>query len=403
VRAPEWQGWLVLGTLIVGFGVLAGWLYGSRLGGPSPRRAPDPATLRQRRLVALLMLVSGTAMMFGARWDELWHRMYGGFGDDFLWPPHLLMYVALGLNGVFAGVGLTLALRGQGGLRDRFRAEPVLGLVGLLAAYQLASIPSDALWHEIIGPDLTAWSMPHTLLTLSSNLVTAAGAALVLSTVPRRPWRSVLAAGSVRGADAVALGLIVAAAMFLLQFVGTEWEWVIAGRADNNTAARPDWAYPLAMLAAGVAISHIALHATRLAGAATAVALASLVIQATANAVMRAYLPPGPLLVSHLVLLLPAVALDLWYARRAPRTTVVGGLLYAAAFCAVAFPRLEAVLVVPALDWGDRVAIAVLAAPVAIAVAWAAARFGEWMADQGTPAVESIGGERAGEGVRTAA
>jgi hypothetical protein len=329
--------------------------------------------------------------------------MYGGFGDDFLWPPHVMMYVALGLNGVFAGVGLSLALRGQGGLRERFRAEPVMGLVGLLAAYQLASIPSDALWHEIIGPDLTAWSLPHTLLTLSSNLVTVAGGALVLSTVPRRPWRSVLDAGSVRGADAIALGLFVAATMFLLQFVGTEWEWVVAGRADDSTAARPDWAYPLALLSAGVAISHLALHATRLVGAATAVALASLLLQAVANAVMQRYLPPGPQLVGHLVLLAPAVALDLWYALRAPRSTAGGALLYAAAFCAVAFPRLAAVLAVPSLDWGDRVTVVALAVPAAVGVAWAAARFGGWMADQGAATVDSIGGQHQSGGVRTAA
>src|SRR5438045_1018505 len=38
-RAPEWAGWLVLGALITGFGLLVWWLYFS----PLPYRVEPPA------------------------------------------------------------------------------------------------------------------------------------------------------------------------------------------------------------------------------------------------------------------------------------------------------------------------------------------------------------------------
>src|SRR6266851_1194843 len=161
---PEWMGWAALTCLVVAFACLTWWLLLSPLPIADGRRAerlsngPGPHARRTRVVVALLVLLSGFLFSAGARWDELWHRTYGGFGDDFLWPPHLMIYGGLALNAAFAGWGLGRTLRGRGGLRERFRAEPLMGLLGLLAAYQVASIPSDLIWHRVIGPDITAWS-----------------------------------------------------------------------------------------------------------------------------------------------------------------------------------------------------------------------------------------------------
>src|SRR5437763_5410204 len=203
-RAPEWAGWLVLGALIAAFSLLVWWLYFS----PLPYRVEPPAatarTLRTRRRVAALALLAGALFIVGARWDELWHRMYGGFGNDFLWPPHLMLYGSLGLNGLFAGFGLGRALRGRGGLRERFRAEPLMGLLGLLAAYQMASIPSDLLWHKIIGPDISAWSLPHLLLALTSSGTMMAGLALALAGTGVQSWRPLWRGP--RGGELIALG-----------------------------------------------------------------------------------------------------------------------------------------------------------------------------------------------------
>jgi hypothetical protein len=80
---------------------------------------------RTRHLLAMLIPGSGASGVIGACWDELWHRMYRGFGDDFLWPPHLLLYASLGMNVASAGIGLGIAPCGRGGLRERFRAATI--------------------------------------------------------------------------------------------------------------------------------------------------------------------------------------------------------------------------------------------------------------------------------------
>ncbi len=162
---------MVLGTLVLAFAFAGWWLFASPVANVTRPVAPSPRVLRTRRILSGLIAFSGASFVVGTRWDELWHRMYGGFGNDFLWPPHLLLYGALALGGVFAGIGRAYARRGEGGLRERFRAEPLMGLLGLLAAYQICSIPSDALWHAIIGLDLSAWSLPHLLLMVTVTSV----------------------------------------------------------------------------------------------------------------------------------------------------------------------------------------------------------------------------------------
>jgi hypothetical protein len=101
-----------------------------------------------------------------------------------------------------------------------------------------------------------------------------------------------------------------------------------------------------------------ALYATRRIGAATAIALVTLVAHAPIVMLFRLYLPPGPIIASHVLLLVTAVALDVWYGLRsigeaASRQTQVmlwGVLLYAAVFFAVALPYIAGVMTVPVLN-----------------------------------------------------
>src|SRR5688572_21480615 len=93
-RPPEWQGWLALGVVVCVFSVLVWWLYFSPLRRPVRSRRVSEQTLRARHIVAALALLGGTSWNVGGYMDTLWHRKYGGFGDDFFWPPHLLIYAS---------------------------------------------------------------------------------------------------------------------------------------------------------------------------------------------------------------------------------------------------------------------------------------------------------------------
>lgn len=144
-----------------------------------------------------------------------------------------------------------------------------MGLLGLISAYQIASIPSDQLWHQIIGPELTAWSLPHWRLMVTTSGSRLAGLAIGLSSVPRESWRSL--GDRPRGMQLVAVGLLAEATLGRLQFVTTEFEW-----ADPTALRRPEGSYPVLVLVAGILLAHVALYATRRIGAATAVVLLAL-------------------------------------------------------------------------------------------------------------------------------
>jgi hypothetical protein len=402
---PESIGWLALCLLVAGFSALAWRLFASELpSGVAPLQR-STGSAAARTLLGRLVLLSGVLLTTGGRWDELWHRLYGGFGDDFLWPPHLLIYGSLGLNGAFAALGLLTTLRGRGGLRQRFRAEPLLGLLGLLAAYQLASIPSDLLWHQIIGPDITAWSLPHLLLALTASLSLLAGLAIALSAAPRVDWRGLLT-GLTPG-EGIAVGLVAVVELFLLQIGTTEWEWAEASGLAPAISARPDWAYAVVALAVGIATAHLVLHGTRRFGAATAVAVLALAAQVASVVVSRAALPPGPTLAAHLLVVPSALLLDGWYAWRRGSAAALGNItlgiaIYSAAYFAAALLYLPRALPIAMPSPGGQLVGALVGALVGLVVALVlglgSARFAEWLGTLGNPGTRAEGTGALAEG-----
>ncbi|HEV8636994.1 MAG TPA: hypothetical protein VG370_22470 [Chloroflexota bacterium] len=384
VGPPDWAGWLGLIVLVGVFGFVAWWLLASPLPGRGARATPTAEQLRVRRLMAGVVLLGGVLLRVGAPWDELWHRLYGvPFGQDLLWPPHLLMYASIALSFLLVFYGLPVALGGQGGLRERFRREPLLAALGLLSAYGFAFVPVDVVWHAAIGPDLVAESPPHLVGALSGAAVSLTGVALALSTGPRPAWRSLLARP--RGADALALGTLAVLGLNWLQLLTTGREW-----ADPVVLARPAWTYPVTVLLIGAALSHLALHATRRIGAATAVALVVLVAHAPAVAAYRLLLPPGPAIGAHLLLAPAAVALDAWYGLRAgreetPATRRAGALLFGTVLLVVALAYIGGATTAPVLDRTAALVSTGVGLPSALVVGLLAARLGAWLAEVGRP------------------
>src|SRR5262249_11677688 len=151
-------------------------------------------------------------------------------------------------------------------LRARVRREPLLALLGLFAAYRVAFIPVDIVWHAAIGPDLIAESPPHVFGALLGLGFPIIGMALALSTIPRPKWRSFLDRPHLM--EAVALGILAEFMLSWLQLFTTAWEW----RGDI-ALERPVWSYSVIVLLIGIAVAHLAAYSTRRIGAASAIAL----------------------------------------------------------------------------------------------------------------------------------
>ncbi|MCI0575808.1 MAG: hypothetical protein L0332_06395 [Chloroflexi bacterium] len=311
-----WIGVAVLVIMLAAFGLVVWHLLLRPLpAGQAVREQPIKASYRQA--LALLLGVGQLGMTVGAFWDEIWHRQYGiPFGEDFFWRPHLLMYFGMAVTAALAFAGLYLIThRGPGTLPQRFRANPVVGLLILVGAFLLYVLPTDPLWHAIYGEDLTAWSVPHLLLFVSFDSILLLAAAIHMTTQPRREWGT---PRQLRLSDALPLVMFAASSLSWNQFFTTEWD----GTA-GLVLARPEWLLPL-MIASGAAlIGVMANHTLRVFGAATLTGLLALALRV---ALIQLFKAENMMLVNAWVLALPSLVLiDLWYAYRRGAWLGAGG------------------------------------------------------------------------------
>jgi len=380
---------LMSGSLAA-FALVAWWLYLSPLpAGSHGRRAirSSPALVQR---VALLAALGGLGTQIAAFWDDDWHRRFGGFGDDFLWPPHLLIYLSLGFIAA-CGVGslaFTLRGRGRGDPRLRFRTEPVIGLLGLVAAFMVVLLPSDDVWHRVYGLDITAWSPPHLLAAVNFSLVLLAAATAQLSLLPESNWRRL---EHLTAREGIALALLGLATLQLLQIGTTEWDGqdVLQRSAGAGFAAafhgRPDWLYPVVVVSIALGVGQLAIHALRRAGVATLLALGVLAFRVIALGALGAWNPEiGMSFQSHLLLVPPMFVLDLWYAARLERaetrSTVIGGSVLAGLTClAIALPLIARLMPSPPVNLDTAPAMIGVGLLMAIAAGAAGARLGDWL------------------------
>ncbi|MBI3240700.1 MAG: hypothetical protein HYZ49_00185 [Chloroflexi bacterium] len=385
-------GLVVLSAMILAFGLLTWWLYLSPM--PSPARAQSAtASPALRQLVSVLVIISSMLFVVGAFWDEVWHRTFGSgiVLDDFFWRPHQLIYGSMGLTALFAVGGLFNALRGRGSIRQRFRAEPMIGLLALAAFYLSASGPSDLIWHQIYGLDITAWSLPHLFLTTGSIFVTLTAIALQLSLLPRHAWRGL---PGLQLQEALAVLVMALALLFCIQFSTTEWDGLHAiGDASRVSFwSRPEWLYPVVVVSVSIFFGAFAVRALRRAGVATLVMLVMLVMRLlllTALGVWNSEIGMG--LNAHLLMFPAALAMDAWHWARLKsadsNATLIGGnLVGATASLVVSLIAIPALMIYPRINAGVAPLMILMGLVAALWFGWVGASLGGWLGGLGRPA-----------------
>lgn len=377
------MGVVLLASLILAFGALMIWLYKDR-----QPVASSPQSVKVRQVISVLALGSTASFILGGNWDELWHRRYGGFGQDFLWPPHMLIYAGLLLFAVFAGGGLWFTLRRSGTVRERFQAEPHIGLLSLVCTFLVVSLPSDELWHRIYGRDITAWSLPHIILASGVVFIALVASSLARSLSHDRNWQSITTASI---PEWLALFLIATATIMLVQLGTTEWEDIkyIPSQAEGAFAQafwqRPMWLYPVVVVSIALFSSMFALNTLHRFGAATVIAIVVIGWRFTMLSILGAESQQlGLGYVSYLLLLPPAVTLDVWYWRNRQRlddrnVLLIGSVLAGITFLIVALPVIDRALIYPFITTHTVPSMVLIGLIMAMIAAWSGEQFSRWL------------------------
>jgi hypothetical protein len=304
--------WLGIGGLALVVGVFGGLFWWLCLSPITVSVVPDlsPETRRLFRRVGWLGVFSTVLFAVGGTADAIQHSITGLKLDfaDFLTPPHIIIYGSFLINVVVSGVVLGRILMGKGDPRVRARRVMPLTILALASGYLICSLPTDAVWHAIYGGDIEAWSLPHVLIMVMSFVVSLTTAKLLL-TSDEPGTRS--KTSNIGGIILIACSTWVSMLMF-----AAVYEW--SGNAVN--AFTPGWVYPFIIYTIGLFASLIVTNLTGWAGTATLNAVLTLIMRLLAGVAMHIANPREPmLLISYVYLIVPALALDLYYWRQKER------------------------------------------------------------------------------------
>jgi hypothetical protein len=335
-----WVGVALLMSTMAIFAGLCWWLFFSPL--PEGRQIKRSAQLPASSYVMLIAaLVAGLMSAIAVFWDETWHRIFG-FGavlDDFLWGPHKILYFSLGTLALISGLSLYRAIRAdRSDIRAGFRTFPHIGLLGLAAGYLIASLPSDQVWHLVFGLDITAWSLPHIILILSFGFAMISLAAVFLV--------------SSDGSGAFNLnhllgGLTLGVGGVLSLVLVTEYDSIAPTTVQQGQevlrviAERPQWTYPVTLVAIGILLASVGVRLSRRFGVVTLAALFIGVFRTIAVTFFNATGQMG--MVSHWLVCVPMIGIDLWQLVRKENTNslryqMIGAVLSMIVFMIVAIP-----------------------------------------------------------------
>jgi hypothetical protein len=131
-----------------------------------------------------------TSAMVGTHWDIAWHRSIGR--DTFWTPAHIAIY----LGGVLAGLScgyLILSTTFGGAAEARRAAVKIWGFHGPLGAFicawggvaMIASAPFDDWWHNAYGLDVKVLSPPHVVLIVGIIAIELGALILILGNMNR--------------------------------------------------------------------------------------------------------------------------------------------------------------------------------------------------------------------------
>jgi hypothetical protein len=307
----------------------------------TPPKAPPQDPVRQAAIPWYVwsLVLASTSAAVGVIWDISWHRSIGR--DTFWSPPHLAIY----LSGVLAGCScgwLVLKTTFAGTPEERAAGVGFWGFRGPLGAWvaiwgaiaMITSGPFDDWWHNAYGLDVKVLSPPHIILALGMWAIQV-GALLFAVSLQNRDRE---------GARRRTYGLMIAyTAGILLQNAGVMGIEQIGFANDAHNALYykvAAGAFPLILLSAGRA-SRLRWPATTAAACYMAISLVMIwVLQlfpATPqlapvfNPITRMVPPPFPLL-----LVVPAVAVDVLMRRHGPgrdwRLATLTGVAFLAVF-----------------------------------------------------------------------
>jgi hypothetical protein len=385
--APVWLGVAMLGGLLAGFGLLGWWLFFAPMAEPVPARPTSAAYRRERQRLVLLYLGGFALLMAAFQWDTSWHARTGLLIDDFFWPPHLAIYGVYALNAGIGAFGVARVLRLPGSLRARFRAEPLYGFIALVSAAQMASAPSDEVWHRVYGKDLAVWALPHLLILVGYLAPVFAAVALQCELLRQGGGQRARGLRGPEGALVVLLALGLWGATF---YAVMDWEnlaWWGTPLSGALVRERPPWYYLVAGLVAGAFMLGVAVQILRgVVAAATLVTLACNAMYLLCLGILALFGQLTPLLGTSLFYVPGALALDAWYRGGAAKPlsrgrTLAGGAIFAVVYLLVSVPATLAVTRAVELTPPDLIATVVLGVVLGALAHAVGAGVGTWLGD----------------------
>ncbi len=375
--AAFWASIAVTGALLLACGALVWWLLLSPLpAGTRVDARPDPLL---RQTVAYVVAAGGLVFLIGALWDEAWRHLYGTVAqsDAFWWQPHLLIHGSVGVI-VVAALGAALAAaRGPGGQRARWRADTLLGLLGLLSLFPFLVMVAEIVWVQVDMTGAVAASTSHIMMSTGVVAVMLAAVAVQASVLPQPAGWTIHRLGA--GELNTIILLAVAAALMLLAGAGA-WQHL------PDSAVRPTWFYPAAILGAVLCAGQIGLHVLHRPGAAVLIFAAILFLRAISNFLFQQVFGlTGAGAAAEFLALIPAAAMDVVYVYRTDEADEMGTSwlaigVGAAAMLAGGLLLMPRMAPYPPVDAGTLPGMVTAGLVVGIFGGWCGARLGRALA-----------------------